>query len=283
MIGRHLCDHFLRGGWTVRALARAPSHALFGAPDIQRFDLDLPDTLDVRAFQGADVVVHAAWATLGQRGKSARRTNEEGTARVLRDARSSGVRRFVFLSSLSAHEDARSYYGRSKFAMERLMDPGRDLVVRPGLVLAPDGGVAYRLWRTIARLHVAPLFSGGKQIVQTVHIADLCAALTQAIDRDITGSIDVAETEGITMRDLVRALAQAAGVRCATIPIPGRASVAVVRAMEALHLPLPVSSENILGLLALRRVDTEPDLRRLGIRLRAARESIADLAPVMKP
>src|SRR4051812_3440626 len=211
-IGRHLCQHFLRAGWNVRALVRnltAPS------PDsrIERFRIDLPAAIDVRAFQAADVVIHAAYATRGGRHDDVRRTNEEGTMRVVDAARAAGVHRLIFVSSLAARTDARSYYGRSKKELEERLDAARDLVIRPGLVLAADGGLAHRLWSSIATLHIAPLFGGGRQIVQTVHIDDLCAAFQRAIERDMTGALAVAEPDGIPMRDLLAALAGAAHAR----------------------------------------------------------------------
>ncbi len=250
----------------------------FSERGIERVQVDLPDLFDIASLDGVDTVIHAAYATRFRTVAAARRVNEEGTARVLGAARAQGVRRFVFISSTSAHPEARSYYGRSKFAWEKRLDPARDLVVRPGLVLAHDDGLAQRLWRAVARLPVVPLLGGGRQIVQTVHIDDLCEAFVRALDLDLTGAINVAEAEGGSMRELLTLLACAAGTRPLMLPLPVTPVLWALRALEALRLPLPVSSENLLGLVALRRVETAADLQRLGIPLREARASVADLA-----
>src|SRR6185436_7196060 len=175
VVGRHLCMHFLRAGWRVRALVRNASAPAFDSR-VETFAIDLPETIDTRAFDGADAVVHAAYATRGGAAEAVRRTNELGTARVIDAARAARVRRFIFVSTLAARADADSYYGRSKKRLEDQLDAARDLAIRPGLVLAADGGLAQRLWSTMRTLHVAPLIAGGRQIVQTVHIDDLCAA-----------------------------------------------------------------------------------------------------------
>lgn len=280
MVGRHLCDHLRRRGWAVRALMRDVNAYPFTEGGIERRGMDLPDVLHDDSLAGVEIVVHAAYATRARDPEAARRVNEDGTLRVLAAARDGGVRRFVFVSSLSAHADARSRYGRGKLAMEAHMDPARDLVLRPGLVLARDGGLAHRLWHAIARARIVPVVGGGRQIVQTIHIDDLCDAFARALDLDLTGCIHVAEPDGLAMQEFLALLARTAGVRPLMLPLPATPALWLLRALEAARLPLPVSSENLLGLMTMRHVETRADLERLQIRVRDARESLADLAPV---
>ncbi|MDQ3605986.1 MAG: hypothetical protein M3418_07360 [Gemmatimonadota bacterium] len=51
-----------------------------------------------------------------------------------------------------------------------------------------------------------------------------------------------------------------------------------LRLIEALRIPFPISSENLLGLTGLRHTPSSADLERLGMRLRSARESLAALS-----
>src|SRR6185436_3184537 len=124
----------------------------------------------------------------------AARVNEEGTRRLLETSRRAGGPRFVFVSSVGAHRDAPNYYGRSKHAMEQLLDPARDLVVRPGTILAREGQSIFLQMRDQARkTHVLPVFGGGKQPLQTAHVDDVCEAIARALERGVTGAINVAE------------------------------------------------------------------------------------------
>jgi nucleoside-diphosphate-sugar epimerase len=277
LVGRYLCDHFRRRGWEVRGLVRGTSGYPFEEAGISLFRCDLPDVLEDASFRGADVVIHCAYATRFTGLDASRRVNEDGTRRVLAAARGAGVRRFVFISSTSAHRDAPSYYGRSKHALELLMDPGSDLVIRPGLVLASDGGLFHRIRALVRRTPVVPLPGSGTQVVQTVHIDDLCTAVERALTREFAGALNVAEPDGCTMKELVRQIARLDGSRRYLLPVPIAPLYHCFRLLERLQVPFPASSENLLGLTSLRTVPVTADLDRLGMKVRPAAESLAAL------
>jgi nucleoside-diphosphate-sugar epimerase len=133
-IGSQLVPLLVARGHQVVAASRAPVE-LAGAQ--WRLSPGLGCGSDwSRTLQGAEVVVHLAGrAQIGPDSESeeslCRRTNTEGTARLARQAGESGVRHFVFLSSVhavAAESDEMvtaetvphplSAYGRSKLAAE---------------------------------------------------------------------------------------------------------------------------------------------------------------------
>jgi hypothetical protein len=63
------------------------------------------------------------------------------------------------------------------------------------------------------------------------------------------------------------------------LPLPLGPALAFLRLAEALRLPLPVSSENLLALRSLRAQPAADDLRGLGLRIRPAAESLFALFP----
>jgi nucleoside-diphosphate-sugar epimerase len=276
-VGRHLCRHFLARGCQVRGLVRDTRAGSALDPRVERFCCDLPGRIDVEAFREVAVLIHCAYTSRFVSPDQARRVNEEGTARVLALSRENGVGRFVFVSSTSAHPDARSYYGKSKLALEGRLDPARDLIVRPGLVLGPDGGLFQRLVASLRRTGVLPLFGGGRQPVQTVHVDDLCVAVGRAIERGLTGTYVVAEPDGMPLRELLQLVARKLGRRAVALPLPAGPVLACLRVTEALRLPLPISSENVLGALSLRSQPSARDLDAIGVRLRGAAESLDQL------
>ena len=276
MLGGHLAEHFRRGGWNVRALMRDPSWDPFRERGIERMRLDLEKPIASDLLGGVNVVVHAAYTTRFRDLASAHRVNIDGTARLLAASRSAGVQRFVFVSSLAARADAPSFYGRSKHELEQLMTAPGDMIVRPGLILAREGGLANRLRDAVARTHIMPLFGGGNQIVQTVHVDDLCHAMLRALEV-APRAANIAEPDGLPMRDLLELLANSAGVRAVALRLPVAPVLAATRALESMKLALPFSSENLLGLTGMRHVDTRGDLDFLGVQLRPAADSIAAL------
>lgn len=273
MLGTHLAEHFRRRGWNVRALSRDPSWDRFREKGIEQSKLDLERAIPRDVLAGADVVIHAAYTTRFRDLESARRVNIDGTRNLLEAARQARVERFVFVSSLAARADAPSFYGRSKHQLEQLMIAPGDLIIRPGLIIAPDGGLAHRLQQSIARTHLVPLFDGGRQIVQTVHVDDLCVAFERALRVEGARSFNVAEADGVTMREFLAMLARRAGTWTLSIPLPVAPALHVIRAFERAGMSLPISSENLLGLTGMRHVETRADLDRLGVTLRSARES----------
>jgi nucleoside-diphosphate-sugar epimerase len=278
MLGRHLCADLSRRGYEVRALVRDPASFADAPPRSRVGRCDLPDTIDESLLGGAAALVHCAWGTRVRDLAEARRVNEEGTRRILAASRRAGIPRFVFISTVAAHPDAPNYYARSKHALEGLLDPSRDLVIRPGLILARHGqGLFQQMRDTSRRTHLVPLFGGGKQPLQTVHVDDVCEALARALERELTGALNIAEPDPVSLEAFMRMLTDRLQVRCLFLPLPFGPVLAAIRVIEALRVPFPLRSESLLGIKALRRVPVAEDLRRLDLVVRAAAESLADV------
>jgi NADH dehydrogenase len=275
-LGGHLCRTFVARGWAVRALARRPD-ATAVPPGVPVARLDLPDHVDPTALAGADALVHAAWATRETDDARAERQNVEGTRALVAAARAAGVRRVVFVSSVAAAPDAPNAYGRTKAAAERLLD-ARDLVIRPGTILARGGGGIFGLMRDLmAKVHVVPLFGGGRQPLQTVHVDDVCEGIARAIERGVTGAINVAEPDPLSFRDVLVMMAARMHVRCLFVPLPFAPALLAVRTIERIGLPSPLRSESLLGMKGLRAVPVVSDLERLGLTARDVKASLADV------
>jgi nucleoside-diphosphate-sugar epimerase len=277
LVGKRLCERLAGAGAEVRALVRRSEPYPFDAPGIRLHRCDLPDEVDRRAFDGADATIHCAYTTRFTDLESARRVNEVGTERVLALSREANVPRFVFLSSQSAHAAARSYYGRSKLRLEGLLSPA-DVALRSGLVLSPTAaGLFGRMLHVVRTAKVVPLFGGGGQPIQTIHVEDLATVVESALARRLGGVVSVSEPGSVTIRALLEKMARRIGRRVAFVPFPMGPALVAARAAERLRIPLPFSSENLLGLEALRAFDTGPDLERLGVHVRSLDESLADV------
>lgn len=159
-IGRHLTERAAALGWKVRALDRS------------RFDLNHGP--GPGALEGVDILIHLAW----QRPRTTRRryrpgANEAGTRKLLEAARKAGVRKNIFVSTQLSSPAALSFYGREKFAVEKLFDGPEDFIVRPGFVFGgrPIGFFAETL-QNLSQSKIVPLICPQAPI-QPIHIDDL--------------------------------------------------------------------------------------------------------------
>ena len=275
-VGSELCSRFAENGWNVRAGVRRPQ--LFSRRDerVSPFQCDLPFLLEVDAFRQADVLIHAAYSMRACDQEKARETNFEGTEAVLEAAREAGVRKRVFISSCSAHDAALSFYGRSKFALEKRFEGSRDLILRPGLVLG-DGGLFERMKESLQKSALVPLFDGGHQVLQTVHIDDLTEAVLRAIEGKKTGRLVIAETGGIEMRLFLEVMARLLRLKRRFLSVPTAPSLPILRLAEKLGTRLPVGSENLLGLRGMIHQPSRETQQLLDLRFRPARESLRQL------
>ncbi|HEY3740445.1 MAG TPA: NAD-dependent epimerase/dehydratase family protein [Bryobacteraceae bacterium] len=268
-LGRHLADAFRAQGWDVAGLVRDPKGKSLSG---QYFHYAFPADLDPAvSAEPADVVVHCAFAMKEPRENY--HVNREAAAFLRRQFPAA---RFLFISSMSAHEAAESLYGREKLYIEHTLDPSRDLAIRPGFIIGA-GGVFANLARSIRSLPAIPLFYGGRQPIQTVHIDDLCAAIVQAISLNLTGLLSYGEVEPVQLRDFYQAIANGLRVHRPLIPAPGGLALAALRTAEGLGLRLPMTSENLLGLKRLIEVDVRADVERLQVTPRTMTQSLSTI------
>ena len=142
-IARRLARLLAARGDEVRGLIRQPEHV-----DDLRADGSDPVLCDLenagvdevaRAISGADAVVFAAGAGPGSGAERKLTIDRDGAIKLLEAARSSGVERYVMVSSVGAEsppdgDDVFSVYLRAKAQADRaLIDSDREwTIVRPG-------------------------------------------------------------------------------------------------------------------------------------------------------
>jgi nucleoside-diphosphate-sugar epimerase len=218
----------------------------------------------VDAFAGADAVVHLAWLIQPSHLRQAlRRTNVDGTRRVIEAVRLAGVPHLVAASSVGAYSPApddvprreqwptdgirSSGYSVDKAAMERLLDEAEvlqpDLVVsrlRPALIFQRHAGAEitrYFLGRLVpTRVLEGPLPSlpwpTGLRL-QVVHADDVAAAYREVVVRRVPGAFNIAADGVLHGQDVADLLAGGNLVDVA----PPAARAAVSAAWHARAIP----------------------------------------------
>ena len=243
-IGRRLCER-LREHAVVRAIARrvdssGPWDAVL-AVDIAR------EPVPAEFLAGASAVFHFAGRahTISNRSGDIeyQRVNVDGTRRVLESARSAGVRRVVFASSVKAMGEGdgdsdsgpRTAYGRSKRDAEALVlhggFVGEPVVLRFALIYGP--GVGGNLGGMITAVR-AGRFPPPPRVANRrsmVHLDDAVRAAVAAAERDAAVGRTIVVTDGVpySTRDIYDAICRALGRESTRWVMPGVAWRAIAK------------------------------------------------------
>lgn len=242
-IGRPLVSALAKEGWDVRAAGRELS-SVPSAAGVERAVLpDLAKPVDWSPLlQGVTHVVHLAGLAHAPGVLCDRvyeRINADAVGEIAEAARS--VERLVFLSSVRAQTGLSSdhivteadpprptdIYGRSKLAAERLVEESGApfTILRPAVVYGPgvQGNIASLA--TLARTPMPLPFGGLDNRRSLLALENLIAAISLALSsRQAAGeTFLVADTEPISVADLVAAMREGLGRSPHLIKVPAGA------------------------------------------------------------
>ncbi|OZB18647.1 MAG: hypothetical protein B7X53_02675 [Hyphomonas sp. 34-62-18] len=156
-VGKILVADLARGGWPVRALARAaPGRTLPSLDGVEWISGDLAsDDALCALVRGAGVVIHLAGATKAKDAATFHEINAARTGDLVSRAQAAGVSHFVHVSSLTALRPEVSAYASSKASSENLAIRNAGsmalTIVRAPAVLGPEDDATRALFSALAR------------------------------------------------------------------------------------------------------------------------------------
>jgi len=236
-IGGAVVRHLLSAGLEVRALVRpgADTRQLDGlATERIGGDLSQDDTLRM-AMTGCEWVFHVAalYSYWGHRWEEFRRTNVEGTRKVLEAARLAGVERVVYTSSIAvlgvhrdrtpATEDTPSSladrigpYQRSKFLAE---EAAREAAAQgvPVVIVNPTSPVGVGDHKPTPTGQIVLDYLRGRMFAYTdtglniVDVEDVAAGHLAAAERGRAGERYILGGENLTLKQILDLLSQITG------------------------------------------------------------------------
>ncbi|MET0588901.1 MAG: NAD(P)H-binding protein [Novosphingobium sp.] len=214
-VGQSLLDRAAEAGVEVRALARQPQDKRKGVRWVAG---DLADTKALaKLCKGTEAVVHVAGVVNAPDPAGFEEGNVAGTLNVVEAARKAGVRRFIFVSSLSAREPKMSAYGQSKARAEKVVKAsGLDwVIVRPPAIYGPRDREMFELFRS-AKWGIIPTPKDGK--TSLIHVDDLSRLLLALLPGGERNSHRIFEPDdgkpgGWNHYELARAIGWAVGRR----------------------------------------------------------------------
>ena len=218
-VGRALVPKLLERRDDVRVLVRDPRKLGRLRVEVRIALGDLVELADPRvvrqALRGVETVIHLAAAIRDQPHAKVEELNGLATARLLRAAEGSGVKRFVFFSAIGATEFQRTRFFRAKALAERAVIASEldATVFAPSIVYDRDDP-----WMTTMRrltlLPVVPISGEGESAFEPIWADDVARCVLADLDSaNGSGSrrLELAGPQTLTYDQIARLIARAAG------------------------------------------------------------------------
>ena len=254
-LGTHLVEEVLATGATVTAIDVEPCPASHEG-EVEHLQHDVRDRAAMEAaFDGADVVVHAAFAPPYVPRDQMHAVNVDGADIVCGAAVASGVRRVVVLSSTIVDRHVRPHpllkeapisrlaeYAASRRSAEAVVNGYAErglktTIVRPKSFVGPGrvGGFAL-VFDLVRRGDAVPLLGSGRARYQLVDVRDLAHGVALLAAADVDGVIGFGAKQFGSIADDLERLIDHAGSASRIRRLPGRAGRVALRGIELANL-----------------------------------------------
>lgn len=246
-LGQYLSQFLAHKRYFVFAHSR--EMATFGNPNITNINFDLNDNLDNINLNQIEVIIHCAGRAhvMNETAESPleayRQTNVQGTLNLAQKAVKSGVKRFIYLSSIKVNgEEATQQkpftaddsintddpYGLSKYEAEQALkqlakETGLEVVIiRPVLIYGPNVKANFKSMVSLASKKI-PLPIGcldnKRSMVSVYNLADLIEVCLS--HPDATGQIFLAsDQDDLSVKQLFEKLASLQNNKLIKVPVP---------------------------------------------------------------
>ena len=228
VVGKALCRELQARGVCVRVLT-LPGDTLASSRIPSGVELVYGDVTNYgslrSAFEGIDMVFHLAAILLSTQPSEFERINTQGTRNVISACQDAGVRRLLYVSSISVTYPILTPYGQSKLDGESLVrESGLDwTIVRPTLVIGDGGGIEFNMFaKYVSRFPVYFLPGGGMALKRPVRSVDLVQGIAAAglEDGAIWKTYALAGPSVMTMAQMAEAILRMRGLKHRMLKLP---------------------------------------------------------------
>jgi NADH dehydrogenase len=271
-LGRRLLARLVASGRPVRCLVLPTD-----SDDASRLlpcEVVYGDLSDSKGFdsllEGVHTVVHSAALMPPNDPGKIHAVNVGGTAALLESARIQGVKRFAYLSAVSAIYPIKKAYGRSKAEAEALVAAsGLDFtILRLTMLYGEGGGLHFaKLVGMMEKIPlVFPVLGPGRARLQPVYVDDAVRAVEIALASPaaVGRTLDVSGGSAVTFNELVDAVAAAMGRRRVRLHAPLWLCRIAAALAERVNPNSFLSRDAIVGLTQDATLDNTAFVREFG-------------------
>jgi NADH dehydrogenase len=209
------------------------------------------------AMRGVDTVVHLVAIIREKRNEKFDLINRRGTEVVVQAAREEGVRHFVHMSAIGAHDDPAYPYLHSKWQGEQaVINSGLTYTIfRPSIQFGEGDEFINTLAGVVKAFPLVPVAGSGQVRLQPISVEEVGAMVSLVVDDPRFGgrTIEIGGPDHLTYNEITDIIARTLKVRRIKAHLPLPLMKGLIRIMEVL-LSHPPATASQLELLALDNV-----------------------------
>lgn len=220
--GSHVARMLLDKGRSVKTLTNHPpkDDTFSGKVEALPFSFSEPTKL-IESLHGCEVLYNTYWIRFPGKGV----TFEQATANsltLLKCAQDAGVQRFVHISITNPSLDSPLPYFKGKAVVEdAIVRSGLSYaILRPAVIFGDDGILINNMAWMLRRLPAFGAAGNGRYKMSPIFVEDLAQAMVREGDSRDNKVIDALGPETFTYDELVRAIANAIGLRRPLVHMP---------------------------------------------------------------
>ncbi len=264
-LGSAIRKHLVKQGMSVTSLVRKSEESLG-----KTIYFSLSEDFASDHFSNCDVLIHCAYDFKAISWNEIKKQNVDPSIKFLSEAKAKGVKKIIFISSISAFENCHSLYGKAKLEIEKFTNSISGISIRPGLVYGDaSGGMVGSLRNSIKNSSIVPVV-GAKEKMFLCHEEDLANLIFKIITNDLnlTKAITAASNVPWEFIEILKKLARQLNKDPFFIPLPWQLVWLAIKSAETIGLKLNFRSDSLISLV---NPNPHPDfsmVEELGIKFR---------------
>ncbi len=222
----------------IRSLIRKPGDQPAGVETVIG-DVTNPDSLRGK-MDGVETVIHLVGIIEEQGDLSFDAVIRQGTENVVTEASRAGVKHFILMSALGAHDNPEFPYHQAKYRAEQAVKESglTHTIFRPSVVFGKGDGFITVLAGLVKAAPVVPIAGSGQSKFQPVQLDDVSSAFAYAMTHPGESAAQTYELGGAkpyTYEEMLDVIAAELGKNKPKIHMP----VGLVKTVVQLSSPLP--------------------------------------------
>src|SRR3989339_967303 len=288
-VGKQILRDLLDNNYQVRCLARHGSEqkiSHYKNPVLVKTGIDIVygDITDAASLdgklEGCDAVINLIGIIreFPGRGITFEKLHYEGTANLVKAARSQKVRRFIQMSALGVRLGGKTQYQQTKYrAEECIRTSGLDYTIfRPSIVFGPEDKFVNLFANMLRTQQFVPVVGNGRYQMQPVSVENVSMGFVKAIEqKDAIGkTFDVGGPERIEFNRIIDIIGEVICAPPHKIHIPAFIMSTMAEMLDWLP-SFPVTKDQITMLLEGNVCDEKPFFKHFDIKPIGFKEGIS--------